>query len=204
MKRSQLNINIAPELLGELKGRAMMSGKTLSSYITEIIVKKLTEEEESTFNYRLNTMEIRLNQLESKIGIVTLSKQKETPFTTEEAQRCTAFIKDLFTLIAQKKCFSSKKSAWDDFLPHVTSFDQWNNFHTLRLQEVLFIEDGEPLTAQELNALTKGKECPCPIRTGFINWISQNKKGVCSCSDLNFPSQQEICNEGVKLLDRII
>ena len=54
--------------------------------------------------------------------------------------------------------------------------------------------------AKELNKLTLGIECPCPILTGQVNWINGNNTDQCSCCNLNFPSQQEICDKGAKLL----
>ena len=90
-----------------------------------------------------------------------------------------------------------------DLISHSQYFEQWNDRYTLRLKESLFIEHGDPFSHNEMNLLTKGKECPCPIRTGLINWINNANPGQCCCSDKSFPSQQTICEKGSKLVDDI-
>ena len=147
LKRTQLNINIDPVLLSEIKSRAMMSGKTLSSFIIDIISQHIKEEEDSNINYRVNTMESRLNKIEDMLSLAKRINQKNTPFTNIEAENCTNFTRAIFDQITLEKGFSSKKEAWNDYLPYITIFDQWNTRNTLRLQEVLLIEDSEPWQA---------------------------------------------------------
>jgi len=60
------------------------------------------------------------------------------------------------------------------------------------------IEHGQPLSSDEMNLLTKGKEYPFSIRTGLINWINIADQGQCCCSDKGFPSQQDICEKAQK------
>ncbi len=204
MPKTQLNFNIDPNLLAELKSKAMMSGKTLGSFLNEIITKSLNEHHDSTLSFRLNQMEARIHELERKLGEYTKPGQKITPFTDKEAINCTYFMRELFKVVSNYREPTRKKEAWDQLLSHIACFDQWNDLYTLRLKEVLMMDDGDPWTAKELNNLTTGKACPCPIRTGLINWVNKQEKGQCSCDNDQFPSQQEICDKGIKLIPLVM
>ena len=104
-----------------------------------------------------------------------------------------------------KAGFSNRKDAFEELNTHIKCFSQWNKFYSLRLKEVLFIDDYDAFSSSELNQLSQGKVCSSPIRTGIINWISGAEKGEeCSCADLNFPSIQEICEKGAVLVPSII
>ncbi len=43
MQRTQLNINIDPELLRKVKDSAKMSGKSLASYVAESLASKIDD-----------------------------------------------------------------------------------------------------------------------------------------------------------------
>ena len=200
MGRTQLNINIDPELFDELKKHAIMSGKTISSFVSESLSRQLDNISPETIESKLNGLEKRIQSIELMLTSTDTSGVKITPFTSQEAQRYNEFTKAVFAEEIKKKSYKSSKDAWDDFIPHVECFDQWNDFYTLRLKEVIFIEHGNPITNDEMNILAKDKICPAPIRTGLINWIKNSEKGVCSCSCKDFPSQKEICKEGSRLV----
>ncbi len=201
MSRTQLNINIDPQLMAKLREGSIKSGKTIAEFVSESIFNQLENAFPQYSDSRLIALEARLAALEK--NSITSSWQKSTPFTEEEASNCNQFFKGIFQKEIQKKEYASTKEAWNDLIGYIKCFEQWNDFYTLRLKEILFIHDGDPFTSQELNGLTAGKVCPCPIRTGLINWINNGEKGSCSCLDEGFPSQQNICNHGVKLLDEL-
>ena len=112
-------------------------------------------------------------------------------------------MREIFYRKTKKEKKVTKKQAFNELIQHISCFHQWNNTYTLRLKEVLFIEDYDPFSAKELNSLTVGKQCQCPIRTGLINWVNNNEVGQCLCSNLNFPSQQDICDKGPVLAKEI-
>ena len=203
MQRSQLNISIHPELLKRIKESARKSGKSITNYVTDCCTNQVENFSSQSTDSRLNTIEERLESIEKTLAILVPGNQKITPFTPEEAIRCNDFIKALFEHEVKKKKYKSIKNAWNDLISHIECFDQWNDRYTLRLKESLFIEHGDPFSHNEMNLLTKGKECPCPIRTGLINWINNANPGQCCCSDKSFPSQQTICEKGSKLVDDI-
>ena len=203
MLRTQLNINIDPALLLKLKSEAIKQGKTVTDFVTLAINNQVNDAfAEKSLEARLSSVEQRISSLENSFSRVS-SSQKITPFTMREAENCNEFIKGVFREEAKKKQYKSSMDAWNDLIDHIDCFDQWNDTYTLRLKEVLFINNGDLLTSDEMNSLTKGKICPCPIRTGLINWINNVKKGECSCSNENFPSQQTICDKGSKLLEEL-
>ena len=203
MKRNQLNINIDHELLQKIKESARKSGKSITRYVSDCCSKYVEDCSAQSFDSRILSIELRLKSIESTLSLLVSSPQKNTPFTKTEATNCNQFIKAIFLKELQRKQYISIKDGWNDLIMHINCFDQWNDLYTLRLKESIFIEHGDPLTCDEMNSLTKGKECPCPIRTGLINWINNANHGQCSCSDQSFPSQQTICEKGTALLKDI-
>ena len=203
MQRTQLNINIDPELLRKVKDSAKMSGKSLASYVAESLASKIDDVSFQSINSRFSEIENKLQSLENNLQSLIFDTQKTTAFTPQEAKKCNQFIKAIFEKERVKKKYKSTKDAWDDLISHINCFDQWNEIYTFRLKESLFIEHAEPLTSDEMNLLTKGKRCPCPIRTGLINWINNSDQGKCCCADKSFPSQQIICEKGSKLIDEL-
>ncbi len=204
MNRTQLNINIDPSLLEELKKSSIRSGKTLSNFLTEIISKFLSEDNANYSNKKINEFEKKIGVLERQISVLLLDHQKITPFTEKESRYYSEFIREVFNIKFKKGKKISRKKAFINLIDHIQCFYQWNEVYTLRLKEILFVDDYDPFSAKELNNLSIGKECPCPIRTGLINWISGNQIGECSCSNLSFPSQQEICDKGLELAKEVV
>ena len=204
MKKTQLNITIDPKLLEALKRESIKSGKTLSNKVSEIINQFLSKQKDSSSVSRLEQLERKVLVLERNVSDLSIEKQKVTPFTELESKNCSEFMREVFIQKINKEKNITRRKAFNELVKQVECFHQWNNFYTLRLKEVLFVDDYDPFSAQELNNLTIGKECPCPIRTGLINWIEGSKTGHCSCSNLNFPSQQEICENGSILVKNII
>ena len=68
--RSQLNINIDPKLLLEIKSQAIRSGKTLTEYVTDQLKQNLNTSSE-------DVLEARLLRIENNLGITNSSSKKE-------------------------------------------------------------------------------------------------------------------------------
>ena len=72
MTKSQFNIKISKDLLIRVKRQAMMSGKSLTEHITDLIRKSLNESnlENPNLDYlnRIEEIEERLLLLESLVG----------------------------------------------------------------------------------------------------------------------------------------
>ena len=203
MARTQLNINIDPQLMVKLKQNAIKSGKTISEFVVNAITKEVNNAFiDRSLEDRLSSVEQRISSLENSSSIAS-GKKKITPFTDIEAKNCNEFIKGVFQEEVKRKKYKSDKDAWNDLIGYIDCFEHWNDIYTLRLKEVLFIKDGDLLTSSEMNSFTHSKTCPCPIRTGLINWINNAEKGQLSCSDEGYPSQQTICDKGAKLLEEL-
>ena len=203
MSRTQLNINIDPELMKKLKEAVIRAGKTTTEFVSETIANRL---EQYSFNDTLDSrfflLEERMSFLEEKL-YPDAADQKKDIFTKEASFNCNQFIKGIFEREMKRKGYKSSRDAWNDLIGYIDCFDQWNDMYTLRLKEVLFIEDGDLLTSDEMKALTKGNVCTFPIRTALINWINNAERGRCCCSDKGFPSQQAICDKGSKLVEEL-
>tara|TARA_Y100001968_G_scaffold326017_1_gene368304 strand:+ start:155 stop:751 length:597 start_codon:yes stop_codon:yes gene_type:complete len=191
-QRSQLNVLLDASLLTKVKRDARKKGYTISEYISELIAKEPNEVDQDELKLLTN----RVSNLEDDIYNVKKdcpgqSKKKMIrPFTKEESKNCTNFMRLIFKKVIKQKKLKSQIAGWNDFLPHIEKFDSWTSLLTLRLKEVMLFEEPEPWTSDELNRLTKEKNCPCPIREALISW--SNVK--------DFPDQQTICDHGEELV----
>ena len=70
-ERTQLNVNISPELLKVLKQNAIKSGLTLAKYVTQIIQSYVSREDliedENLINKRINSVEGQLIEIAKKL-----------------------------------------------------------------------------------------------------------------------------------------
>ena len=71
-ERTQLNVNINPDLLKVLKQNAIKSGLTLAKYVTQLIQSYVSKEDliedENFINKRINSMEIQLTEISEKLN----------------------------------------------------------------------------------------------------------------------------------------
>ena len=197
MTKSQFNIKISKDLLIKVKRQAMMSGKSLTEHITDLITKSLLEnslQESNDFSHeRFRDMEDRLITLESIVSNREYISEKIKPFTNSDAINCTKFMKGIFDKEIEKRNFIDKNQAFDDFFNHLVTFIQIDDFPTDRLKEIMLSDKTEPWSGKELNYFASYNKCNCPIRKGLIDWTRT----------FNCPSQQEICEKGEQLLSLI-
>ena len=194
MTKSQFNIKISKDLLIKVKRQAMMSGKSLTEHITDLVTKSLSDKdiqniELSSVN-KIEDLEKRLLSLESIVTNREYLSQKLKPFTNSEAINCTKFMRAVFDKELEKRNYEDKSEAFDDFLKSVQVYDGLNKSFSDRLKEIMLSDKPSPWTGRELNELTGEDKCNCSIRKGLIHWT-----GKTEC-----PSQQEICDKGEELL----
>ena len=194
MTKSQFNIKISKDLLIRVKRQAIMSGKSLTEHITDLITKSLSENNIQNTNSssadKIKNFEERLLSLESIVTNREYLSQKLKPFTNSEAINCTKFMRGVFYKELEKRNFDDKSKAFEDFLQSVEVFDDLNKSFSDRLREIMLSDKPNPWTGKELNELTGEDKCNCSIRKALINWT-----GKIEC-----PSQQEICDKGEELL----
>ena len=193
MTKSQFNIKISKELLIKVKRQAMMSGKSLTEHITDLVTNSLSNNIQNTPLYsvdKIKDLEKRLLSLESVVSNREYVSQNLKPFTNLEAINCTKFMRGVFDEELEKRNFEDKSEAFDDFLQSVQDFNQLSKSFSDRLKEIMLSDKPSPWTGKELNELTGEDKCNCSIRKGLINWT-----GKIEC-----PSQQEICDKGEELL----
>ena len=194
MTKSQFNIKISKDLLIRIKRQAMMSGKSLTEHITDLITNSLSENDIQNIDLssvnKIKDLEKRLLHLESIVSNREYLSQKLKPFTNSEAINCTKFMRAVFDKELEKRNYEDKSEAFDDFFKSVQVYDGLNKSFSDRLKEIMLSDKPSPWTGKELNALTGEDKCNCSIRKGLINWT-----GKTEC-----PSQQEICDKGDELL----
>jgi hypothetical protein len=194
MTKSQFNIKISKDLLIRVKRQAMMSGKSLTEHITDLVTNSLNDNDSQNTHLssvdQIKDLEKRLLSLESIVRNREYLSQKLKPFTNSEAINCTNFMRGVFEKELEKRNFNNKSEAFDDFLKSVQAYENLNKSFSDRLKEIMLSDKPSPWTGKELNELTGDDKCNCSIRKGLINWT-----GITEC-----PSQQEICDRGEELL----
>ena len=194
MIKSQFNIKISKDLLIRVKRQAMMSGKSLTEHITDLISNSLTDNDIQNTHLslvdKIKDLEERLLTLESIVSNREYISQKLKPFTNSEAINCTKFMRGVFYKELEKRNFDDKSDAFDDFLQSVSMFEELKQPFAVRLKEILLSDKPTPWSGKELNELTGENKCNCSIRKGLISWT-----GIKEC-----PSQQEICDKGEELI----
>ncbi len=194
MTKSQFNIKISKDLLIRVKRQAMMSGKSLTEHITDLINNSLSENDvENTSFSSINNikgLEKRLLSLESIVSNREYLSHNVKPFTNSEAINCTKFMRGVFYKELEKRNFVDKSEAFEDFLKSLQPFDELKKSFSDRLEEIMLSDKPSPWTGKELNELTCNDKCNCSIRKALIVWT-----GKVAC-----PSQQEICDKGEELL----
>ena len=194
MTKSQFNIKISKDLLIKVKRQAMMSGKSLTEHITDLVTKSLSDNDiqnnDLSLVDKIEDLEKRLLSLESIVTNREYLSQKLKPFTNSEAINCTKFMRAVFDKELEKRNYDDKSEAFDDFFKSVQVYDGLNKSFSDRLKEIMLSDKPSPWTGRELNELTGEDKCNCSIRKGLIHWT-----GKTEC-----PSQQEICDKGEELL----
>ena len=194
MTKSQFNIKISKDLLIKVKRQAMMSGKSLTEHITDLVTKSLSDNDIQNIDLssvnKIEDLEKRLLSLESIVTNREYLSQKLKPFTNSEAVNCTKFMRAVFDKELEKRNYDDKSEAFDDFFKSVQVYDGLNKSFSDRLKEIMLSDKPSPWTGRELNELTGEDKCNCSIRKGLIHWTGKTK-----C-----PSQQEICDKGEELL----
>ena len=113
MTKSQFNIKISKDLLIKIKRQAMMSGKSLTEHITDLVTKSLSVNDKhntdlSSVN-KINALEERILSLESIVLNREYLSKKLKPFTNSEAINCTKFMRGVFDKELEKRNFECDK-----------------------------------------------------------------------------------------------
>ena len=128
MTKSQFNIKISKELLTKVKRQAMMSGKSLTEHITDLVTNSLSDDDIQNTHLSLvdniKDLEKRLLSLESIVSNREYLSNKFKPFTNSEAINCTKFMRGVFDKEVEKRNYDNKSEAFNDFLGLVQAYDQ--------------------------------------------------------------------------------
>ncbi len=163
--RTQLNINIDPELLLKLKSLAIKSGKTLTQFVTE----KLSNDSHVDFD---DVLEKRLLKIERTLGISNNSSEEETNrkselkeiFSNSGAQEYGRVAKSLFEAEIKAKRIST-----EDGLKQLAPYLQAHKHSDPELVFQILLGTHQ-LTGLEMTiAYRKGS---CAMRTAMSEWCS--------------------------------
>ncbi len=162
--RTQLNINIDPELLLLLKSEAIKSGKTLTTFVTEKLRSSSTKSSD-----RLDSLEIRLLKVEKLLSLGNKNSQKEdsvkTIFTDEGAKKYGDAAKKEFELHIKKKGLTLD-NALRELAQHLNNYPYSNP--ELVFQILLGNHD---LTGLEMTIAYRNGSCA--MRAALNDWINE-------------------------------
>ena len=166
--KSQLNIKIDPKLLLKLKSEAIKSGKTLTTFITELL-----EQVSSTATTDIDTLEQRLLRVEKKLNLIekfSLDKEEDlnfrkTIFSNDGAKKYGEVAKELFDLHRKEKNLSLKE-AFDELSICLANYES---------QQVLvfkLLSGNHELTGMEMtDAYRNGS---CGMRSALSEWTNSS------------------------------
>ena len=141
----------------------MMSGKSLTEHITELIKRSLSENniQNSEFNSinKIKDLEDRLLNLESVVRNREYLSKKLKPFTNSEAINCTNFMRGIFDQEIEKRNFTDRNDAFDDLFKYIKIYDQLNQPFIDRFKEIMISDNPVPWTGKELNELIGEDKC---------------------------------------------
>ena len=156
-ERTQLNVNISPELLKVLKQNAIKSGLTLAKYVTQIIQSYVSKddliEDENLINKRINSVEGQLIEIAKKLE--NFNSMKSNTSHKEKKEKISAL--DPSQKIAAK--------------PKKPSAAEIKRIGILCAQHFKNIQREEVLSAKEAWKLFKDQESIKPIKTEHLTGI---------------------------------
>ena len=162
-ERTQLNVNISPELLKVLKQNAIKSGLTLAKYVTKLIQAYVSNEElieEGTLvDKRIDSMESQLNEIAEKLNKFN-NIISESPSNKDKEEIPVEAI--------------SPKIA---FIPKKPSTADVKKIGTLCAQHFKKIQRAEVLSAKEAWQLFKDQECIKLIKEEHLTVILDVLRG---------------------------
>ena len=162
IKKNQLNIRIEESLIKTLKFMALEEDITLGDLVINILKEKVSK----------------------------VKKTSVISFTDLHASNCTNFMRALFEAKFRKGKYDNPKDALNELISIIESFRQWDKKYSIKLKEVLTSKSLISWSAEELNTITRDRNCECPIYLGLKSWTG--------CKE--FPSQDLICDLGSSLV----
>ena len=187
-ERTQLNVNISPELLKVLKQNAIKSGLTLAKYVTQIIElyvsKKDLIEDENLIDKRINSIESQLVEISEKLNnfnnmksITSYKEEKKNISAIDTSRRIAAKpkkpsaadIKRIGILCAQhfkniqREEVLSSKEAWKLFKDQ----ESIKRIKTEHLTGILDLFRGEETFTLEMYTHIGFEYGGCPVLKAF-------------------------------------
>ena len=179
LSRTQLNVNINPELLKVLKQNAIKSGMTLANYVTQLIKVYVSKEDilenEDSVNSRINNIELQLEHISTKLSLLRESNvnrnnntlnNKITGFTKDGAKAFCDAANKIFTEECNKRD-QTIQEALIEITPLIqTSFkiNYWGNVIEM------FAENKFQLSNELMLQVYKDHENNCPLTQVFSKW----------------------------------
>ena len=178
--RTQLNVNIKPDLLKALKQNAIKSGMTLSNYVTQLIKVYVSNEdlmeEEDKVSSRIKDIEEKLNDINLKLNSINPNlyapkKQKASEILGFSKNGTKAFAEAVFHTF-QDECKKRNLTLEEGIMsitPHIQS--SFNIKYWGAIIEML-AENKTP-TADKVYEIYKNHDYTCPMNISFNKWCGK-------------------------------
>ena len=185
--RTQLNINISPELLKVLKQNAIKSGTTLSKYVTKLIKvyvsnEKFPEENDSV-DSRIDNIENQLREISSKLSVLNLTSNEILQNESTKTEKVIGFTKEGAILFGKavseeysKECklrSISTQEAVSELIPLIQStfaIKYWGPIIEM------FANNQTTINSELLYEVYTEHNEKCPISELFYKWTGRKSK----------------------------
>tara|TARA_Y100000766_G_C18673396_1_gene491152 strand:- start:88 stop:681 length:594 start_codon:yes stop_codon:yes gene_type:complete len=180
-ERTQLNVNIRPELLKSLKHKAIKSGMTLANYVTKIVKDYISKEdldnEDNILNSRIESIEDQLEKLVNQLNVLNSTKNEEaikptlevTGFSEEGAKSFGIAVSKLFKEECEIRALSTQEAVIE-LTPHIQS--TFNIKYWGPLTE-MFAENKILTTPDLMYEIYKDHGDKCPMFDLFYKWCGK-------------------------------
>ena len=162
-KKSQLNIQIDPNLLISLKSEAVKNGKTLSAFVTERLSQSGLEVKDDNLESRLIKIEKQLDSLKNlTLAMDAKTKQSTSIFSDIGAKKYGEIAREMFEL-HRKELRLSFNDAFEELSKHLGNYDS---------QPSLVFElltGNHKLTGLEMTEAYRNGSCG--MRSALSDWI---------------------------------
>ena len=162
-ERTQLNINIDPELLFQIKSEAIKEGKTLSAFVIEKLSNIQSSSSTDKLEQRLRKIEKHLNLNEQ---ITPEKKHIGTIFTDQGAKNYGEIAQRLFELHLEKKGITKEKG-----LQQIAGILQKLPYSSPELVFQILLGNHDLTGAEMTHAYRFGS---CAMRNALSDWCEKS------------------------------
>ena len=182
--RTQLHVNINPELLKSLKQNAIKSGMTLTEYVSQIIRNYISNDnipdEVDLIEKRIESIENQLKSINNKLNqaninsTINILDNSVNGFSKEGAVTFAKSVTQLFREECKKRKLSTEEAVIE-LTPHIQSTFNFKYWGTVI---EMFSEGDIKINPENLMGIYKEHNNSCPFTDTLYKWCGKNSEKV--------------------------